>query len=331
MKFDEVFTFENLFTSYKNSCKGVRWKTSIKNYEARSVQNVAQTYEILHGGWYKQKPFAQFKVCERGKTRHIKALHISDRIVQKCFCDYFLVPELSKRLIYDNGACMKSKGMSFTADRLKAHLQKYFRENGTNEGYVLTFDFSKYFDSIDHEILLQKARKVINDDGLYEIYAYFVNSFGGVKGVGLGSQISQISAMFYTNEADHYIKEKLCIKYYGRYMDDGYIISNTKEKLDECIAALKMFADRLKLKLNIKKTRVWRIDKGFMFLNRHWTLTEKGFIKLKPSHTTLHRLRKRFRKIRDSTCKSALERFIGSTSGFIKFFNNRRLESYVYN
>lgn len=331
MKFEEVFTFSNLFNSYKGCCKGVNWKTSTKNYQVRSMQNVAATYRLLIAGEYKQKPFAKFCVCERGKTREIKALHISDRVVQKCFCDNYLVPLLSKRLIYDNGACMKKKGLMFSADRLKLHLQKYYRKNKTNVGYILTFDFSKYFDSINHAILLEKVRKVMEDDKLFEIYKYFVDCFEGDKGLGLGSQISQISALFYTNDLDHFIKERLKMKFYGRYMDDGYIISNSKEELRNCLKFLNKFSADLKLTLNQKKTKIWRLDKGFMFLNRHWTLKDTGFVKTKPSHTTLLRLRKRFKKIKNTASPEALERYVASTSGFIEFFKNRRLKNYVYN
>jgi len=331
MKFEEVFTFQNLFESYKNCCKGVNWKTSTKNYQVRAIQNVAETYKLLAEGKYKQRPFAKFIVCERGKTRQIKALHISDRVVQKCYCDNFLVPLMQKRLIYDNGACMKNKGLLFTANRLKAHLQRYYRQNKTNEGYILTFDFSKFFDSINHEILLQKARKIIEDDRLYNLYVYFVNCFEGDKGLGLGSQISQISAMFYTNELDHYIKENCHMKYYGRYMDDGYIISSSKEELQRCREILCEFSQKLKINLNQKKTRIAHIDKGFMFLNRHWVLKPTGYIKTKPSHTTLKRLKKRYRKIKKIASPEAVERYKSSTSGFIKFFNNRRLKDYVYN
>ncbi len=331
MKFEEVFTFQNLFTSYENCCKGVNWKTSTKNYQIRAIQNVAETYKKLHEGTYKQKPFAKFMVCERGKSRQIKALHISDRVVQKCYCDYFLVPLFQNRLIYDNGACMKNKGLLFTANRLKAHLQQYYRVNKTNVGYILTFDFSKFFDSINHEILLQKARKVIKDDRLFNIYKYFVNCFEGDKGLGLGSQISQVSALYYTNDMDHYIKEQHRMKYYGRYMDDGYIISSSKEKLKECLQTLIRFSAELKINLNLKKTRISRIDKGFMFLNRHWVLKPTGYIKTKPSHTTLKRLKKRYRKILKIATPDAVERYKSSTSGFIKFFNNRRIYDYVYN
>lgn len=331
MRFEEVFTFQHLYASYEKCCKGVNWKTSTKNYQIRAVQNVAATYRLLIEGKYKQKPFAKFTVSERGKTRQIKALHISDRVVQKCFCDYFLVPLMSNRLIYDSGACMKNKGLMFTANRLKAHLQKYYRTNKTNVGYILTFDFSKFFDSVDHEILLQKARKIITDDRLYKLYEYFVLCFEGGKGLGLGSQISQVSALYYTNEMDHYIKEKHRMKFYGRYMDDGYLISSSKEQLLECLETIKRFSEELKIKLNLKKTHIARIDKGFMFLNRHWVLKSTGYIKTKPSHTTLKRLKRRYRKIKKIVSPEALERYKASTSGFIKFFKNRRLNDYVYN
>lgn len=226
---------------------------------------------------------------------------------------------------------MKKKGLMFSADRLKLHLQKYYRKNKTNVGYILTFDFSKYFDSINHAILLEKVRKVMEDDKLFEIYKYFVDCFEGDKGLGLGSQISQISALFYTNDLDHFIKERLKMKFYGRYMDDGYIISNSKEELRNCLKFLNKFSADLKLTLNQKKTKIWRLDKGFMFLNRHWTLKDTGFVKTKPSHTTLLRLRKRFKKIKNTASPEALERYVASTSGFIEFFKNRRLKNYVYN
>lgn len=330
MKFEEVFTFENLYTSYKNCCKGVNWKTSTKNYQLRAVQNIVTTYQLLQEGKYRHKPYKKFTINERGKTRHISAQHISDRIVQKCYCDNFLVPLLSKRLIYDNGASIKGKGFLFTANRLKAHLQRYYREHKTNKGYILTFDFSKYFDSIDHEILLQKTRKIIEDDRLYLLYKYFIECFEGNKGLGLGSQISQISALFYTNDLDHYIKEHHKMKFYGRYMDDGYIICESKEKLRECLQTIIKFSEGLKIKVNLKKTHIARIDKGFMFLNRHWLLKETGYIKTKPSHSTLQRLKKRYRKIKDIATSDAQIRYKASVNGFLKFFNNSRLNEYIF-
>lgn len=329
--FDQVFTFSNLYKSYKNCCKNINWKTSTKNYVLHALQNLSKAYKDLHEEKYKHKSFNTFIIKERGKCREIKALHIYDRVIQKCFCDYFLVPLLVKRLIYDNGACMKNKGLTFSCKRLKCHLQQYYRKNNTNLGYILTFDFSKFFESINHKILLEKIKKLIYDKRLFNLYEYFVNSFEGETGLGLGSQISQISALFYTNDLDHFLKEKMHMKYYGRYMDDGYIICNSKEKLKECIEVLKIFSDRLKLNLNLKKTKIWRIDKGFIFLNRHWVLKKTNFIKIWPNHKTLYRLKKRYKKIKNVISLKNLNQYKASINGFLKFFKNKRIINYVYN
>ena len=336
ISFEDVFNIPNMTASVKDCYKGVNWKTSTINYKSTETQNVAVLLRELLNGSYKSKPFVKSVKTERGKSRNISALHIRDRHVQKCYCNYFLVPLLTKRLIYDNGACMKGKGCTFAVNRLKAHLQQYYRKNNfSNSGYVLTFDFSKFFESINHKLLLERVGKVVEkenaDHRLFEMYGYFVNAFEGDKGLGLGSQISQISALFFATEIDHYIKERAKMKYYARYMDDGYVISNSKEELQTLKKQIISLADEIGLKVNVKKTRIWNLQKGFMLLNRHWYLKNTGYVKLKPSHTTLLRMRKRYRKIIVMRNKDAVDRFVGSTNGFIKQFKNGRLKSYVYN
>lgn len=336
INFEDVFNFDNMIASAHGCYKGVNWKTSTINYKSTETQNVAVVVRDLMNYAYKSKPFVKDVKTERGKARNISALHIRDRNVQKCYCDYFLVPILTKRLIYDNGACMKGKGCTFAINRLKAHLQQYFRHNNySNKGYILTFDFSKFFESIDHKLLLEKVKVVVgkenSDPRLFEIYDYFVSAFEGGKGLGLGSQISQISALFFADEIDHFIKECAKMKYYARYMDDGYVIGNSKEDLRRLKNQIVELAEKLGLKVNLKKTRIWNLEKGFMLLNRHWNLTIKNYIKLKPSHTTLKRLKRRYRKIVLTKSPEAVQRFVSSTDGFIKQFNNRRLKIYVYN
>ena len=68
----------------------------------------------------------------------------------------------------------------------------------------------------------------------------FIDDFGEV-GLGLGSQISQVSALMYPNKLDHYIKEELRIQAYGRYMDDGYLVHESKEHLQHCLQEIAAF------------------------------------------------------------------------------------------
>lgn len=83
------------------------------------------------------------------------------------------------------------------------------------------------------------------------------------------------------------------------------------------------------LTINLKKTRIWKLEKGFMFLNRHWVLTSKNYIKTKPSHKTMVRIRRKYRKMSKIAKPEHIQTFLGSVQGFLKFYNNERLFAYV--
>ena len=111
--FETVFSFERLYESYRASVRGVGWKASTQRYKAASLANVTKTHEELIAGRYRSKGFYEFDIVERGKPRHIRSVHISERVVQRCLCDYCLVPMLSRSFIYDNGASLRGKGVRF--------------------------------------------------------------------------------------------------------------------------------------------------------------------------------------------------------------------------
>lgn len=115
--FSSVFTFERLYASYRASIKGVGWKASTQRYKASSLAHVTKTQEELLNGKYRSRGFYEFDIVERGKPRHIRSVHISERVVQRCLCDYCLVPVLSKSFIYDNGASLRGKGYDFAVRR----------------------------------------------------------------------------------------------------------------------------------------------------------------------------------------------------------------------
>lgn len=294
--FNLVTDTDNLYKAFKMSRRGVSWKESVQRYENYILQNLIETKSKLESGESVHKGFVEFQIHERGKIRHIKSIHISERVVQKCLCDNILVPVLRRSLIYDNGASVKGKGISFAMNRLRCHLSRFYRENKSNDGYALIIDFSKYFDNILHDKLFAIQRENLTDDRIFDLYKSFITVFGNGISLGLGSQVSQISAIAYPNKLDHYCKEVLRIRYYGRYMDDTYLIHKDKAYLEYCLQEIKKICGELGIKLNEKKTRIVPLDEGFWFLKGKYILLQSGKIICKPARDGSVRMRRKLRK-----------------------------------
>ena len=269
-----IFTYDNLYDAYKNAIKGVRWKYTTQSFMFNACCRIARIYREIQDKKFVNGEMHFFKVCERGKTRNISALPLKDRIVHKCLCDNYLTPLLKKSLTYDCGATLKEKGLSFTRRRVVAHLEKYYHKYKTNKGYVLKADFHNYFESIDHDILFNQLSKVIDDEETLNFIKYIIPD--KIKGLGLGSQVSQICALYYVSNIDHYLKEKMRFKYFGRYMDDLYIISPSKAKLYKAKKYLKEALSKLNVELSENKTQIYKLENGFVFCKCRYILTDTG-------------------------------------------------------
>jgi hypothetical protein len=294
--FSQVTDVDNLYAAFKRSMRGVAWKNSVQHFEANAMRNIADIRRKLLAGENIQHGFVEFDLHERGKTRHIKSIHISERIVQKCLCDNVLTPILTYPLIYDNGASVKGKGVHFAIRRLITHLSKYYRKNDfSNAGYALLIDFTKYFDNIRHDILFTLAEKYITDPQVLDLARRFVSVFGPGKSLGLGSQVSQDFAIFHPNKLDHSIKG-MGIKYYGRYMDDLYLIHADKDYLRYCLAEIEKVCDTLGIIINKKKTRIVKLSSGVGFLKGKYRLLPSGKVLRLPGKDSTKRMRRKLTK-----------------------------------
>jgi hypothetical protein len=279
--------------------RGVAWKESVQRFEANAMRNIADIRRKLLAGENVQSGFVEFELRERGKIRHIKSVHISERIVQKCLCDNVLTPVLTYPLIYDNGASVESKGVHFAIRRLITHLCRFYRQNGfSNDGYALLIDFSKFFDNVRHDVLFALLDRHITDLRILDLVCRFISVFGPGKSLGLGSQVSQIAAIFYPNELDHVIKEKLRIKFYGRYMDDLYLIHADKDYLRYCLARIEEFCNTLGIIINKKKTRIVKLSSGVNFLKGKYRLLPSGKVLRLPDKDSSKRIRRKLRKFK---------------------------------
>lgn len=294
--FEDVFSYENLYSSGHICCKGVGWKSSTQSYRFNIVTNTANTRRELLEGTYKSRGFIEFDLYDRGKMRHIRSIHISERVVQRTLCDKAVNPTLKPSLIYDNGASTQNKGIDFALNRLTCHLQRHWRKYGT-EGYVLLFDFSNYFANAQHWPVKLELEKRIHDERTRALANECLDNFGPI-GYGLGSQISQTAALALPNRLDHVIKEELAIKGYARYMDDGYLIHHDKGHLKHCLARMKEVCQSLGIILNTKKTKIVPLSRGFKFLQVRFTLTETGKVLRKMSFESIRKMRRKLKKFK---------------------------------
>ena len=274
--YNQVMSYGHIKESAKKCTLGVTWKTSVQMFTVNQLQWCATLYNQIHDHTYKSKGFYRFWICERGKTRFIQSVHISERCVQKTLNNYGLKPYIINRLIYDNGASLSGKGTEFSLKRLRKHLATHYRKH-RRRGGILIIDFHDYFNSIPHSQLLPLIRYAIQNDDIYNLSKYFIDAFGDI-GLGLESEISQIAAVYYPNYLDHYIKERLHIKGYGRYMDDIYIIHEDIDYLRYVLTEVKRIASDLGIQLN-PKTSITRFESGsFVYLKRRHRITTSGKI-----------------------------------------------------
>lgn len=294
--FNKIFTFENLYESYKKCIKNLTWKPSVQRYIADDIANIIRLEKELKNGTFKSKGFYEFDIMERGKPRHIRSVDIEERIVQRCLCDFCLVPVLSRSLIYDNGACIKDKGQHFTIKRIKRHLKEYHNKYRV-DGVMLTMDFKSYFDKITHTLVYNLTDNLFTDEKLLKLIHHFVDAFGDV-GLGLGSQISQILAISVTNRLDHYIKEVLGVRWYGRYNDDMWFICRTKEEAEYITKKIIEYVEPLGLVIHPNKIKINDLQKGFTLMKIKFILKPTGYIVMLPDKKKLVRERRKLKKIK---------------------------------
>lgn len=303
--FNWVFSYKHLYKSFKKCCRNVGWKASTQKYKSLAPLKVWQTLTKLRLRRYRSKGFFEFYIVERGKRRHIRSVLIDERVVQRCLCDYCLVPLFSRTFIYDNGASIHNKGYHFARNRVTRYLRRHNRKYG-KDGYALLFDFSKFFDNISHDLCKKILRKHVQDERIIELVDHFIDMFGNV-GLGLGSQISQIFALATANELDHMIKEELRVEAYERYMDDGCLLHRSKEYLLRCKQRIVQKCRELGIEMNGKKTIIVKLSRGFTWLKTKFYILDSGKVIRKITRESVVKMRHKLQAFRHMVDEFVLE------------------------
>lgn len=346
---ERAWTLDNLIDAWYKVKKVSHWKEITQRYEEDLLLRLTNLRNNLLKGTAKLGTAHNFVISERGKNRLIYSYDLDTRVAVRSFIDNILLPLVKPKLIYDNGASLKGKGLDFHRDRIITHLKSYYNHYG-NGGYILTIDFKKFFDNIDHEKLKQMFADVLQDqessdfvNSLIDTYQLDISClsdkeiqdlettpFDSVKfydkklalekhgavtdkepiflkrGVFIGGQLSQIAGILYPYKLDNFIKIVKGEKYYGRYMDDLYIISQSKEHLRSLLQEITEKCKEYGIFLNQKKTQITPINRFFTICKIQYLVKENGDIVRKPCKDSFNRERKAIRKFRKNLDESKM-------------------------
>lgn len=298
--FDKSMTYGSLRRALKRCCRGVRWKDSVVGYELHAAQNTHKLIDAISKGTYKLTNYQKFTVYEP-KKREIVATRLPDRQIQMALCEGGLYQDFTEHFIYDNCACQTGKGTDFALKRMKIHMLRHYQKYGT-DGWVLKCDVRKFFPSTPHDVAKTAARKRISDSKAYKMVEDIIDSFEGDKGIGLGSQVSQLIELSVLDDLDHFIKEKLHIRTYVRYVDDFILIHPDKEYLKYCRSEIEKKLAEIHLELN-DKTTLFPLKQGIVFLQWHFYYTSTGGVRMKMSNKKQGTERRRLKKLYEKELK----------------------------
>lgn len=350
--FDEVFTFESIYRAHLRGRLAKRDKNPLVNFEASLLESIYKLYSQLKDGTFKFSKYHHFVVYEP-KKREIQTLRYCDRVVQHVICDDVLQPYFGKRAILDNAVCQVGKGSHFALKRFEDMLRSHVRKNGVT-GYFLKCDILKYFPSIPHDRLKQIFCSRFKDEKLKNLIAQVIDSYCTKpeflekygydcltpdpektgRGIPIGNQTSQVFGMFYLNEVDRLVKEKLRVKVYSRYMDDFVLVHTDKEFLRSALKQIAAAVESLGLKFNTK-TMICPLKNGVTYLGFRYFFTPGGKLIKTVKKKTKRRIRWRTKLLKKAYLEGLItsERVRQSLSAFhghLKHARSYRLKREVF-
>lgn len=259
--YEKIIAFKNLEYSYRQVIKGERkFKKDAILFSMLEDVNLVQLWQELKTGQYRVGEYIRFKVYEP-KERLVSAPRVMDKILQ--FAIHNIIKNVYANVfISDSYACLESRGTHSAVNAVQRNQR--IAERDLHDPWVVKLDVSKFFYSIDRDILKPILRKKIKcKKTLWLLDLIIDSSPEGECGIPLGNVTSQDFANIYLNELDQYTKRYLGIRYYVRYMDDVVAIVDGKESAQKLLLDMSNFlVERLNLVANPKKSKIFKLKQG---------------------------------------------------------------------
>lgn len=318
--FNSICSMDNLYRAYQNAKSGKGWYKEVKQIEKRPFYYLAGLQYMLKNHLFKTSEYEIFILNEGKKKRDVYKLpFFPDRIAQWAILQV-IEPFLLANMTADTYSAIPGKGIQPIVDDLRGHYKtkivdgkkksvwvpSILLSDEENTRYCYKIDLHHYYQSINHEVLKQKFRKVFKDPELLWLLDEIADSIntateedlielslsGEIEvdpntGIPIGNYMSQYSGNFYLSSFDHWVKEELHTKHNYRYMDDVVIFSSSKEELHEIHKKVTAYL-RDYLHLNIKgnyqifPTKVRGVDfVGYRFFGEYTLLRKSTAINFK--------------------------------------------------
>ena len=261
--YENTYKPENIRACYYEVIHNTRNKRQVHQLQKNADKVLHSIYEELKNEKYVVGKYNIFVIYEP-KQRVIVSQGMKDKIVNHLIAREILYPAILPCLVPYNVASRPGMGTRKALEYMDRYRKEFSKKYG--KYYILKCDISRFFLSINHRILKKKLRKKIKDPKALKIVFDVIDSHN--SGIGIGSMTSQVLAIFYLNDMDHFIKEELKIKGYIRYQDDFLLFSESKEYLEKCLERIKEFLKKEKLTLN-NKTRIYTSNENICFLGRN--------------------------------------------------------------
>lgn len=290
-----------LHLSYLQARKNKRNTLNQLKFELNQETNLYQLANAIYDRAYKPKPSIAF-IIHKPVMREIFAADFSDRVIHHLIyrCIY---PIIDRKLIHDTYSCRVGKGTLFGINRAKKFIRSC-SQNFSKDAYVLKADIEAYFMNMQHGLIYEKVLKLIPDDKtvflglsretlLYLLRQTIFNTvtkncrikgnrgdWNGLPsnkslfhypddtGLPIGNLTSQVFGNVYLNDFDHFVKKRLNIKYYGRYVDDMLFVHEERDFLTEVIPYLEEEVSLAGLRLHPKKIVLKSVEEGIYYLGQ---------------------------------------------------------------
>ena len=217
----DPFSRERLLSSWTLYRRKKRRLAAVQAFDLRREEEIERLHRELHDGSYRHGAYRTFVVHDP-KRRTITAAGLRDRIVHQAVTDE-LTRVFEPVFLDCSYSARATRGVHLAVDRAERSIAR-LRSAGAWPIWAWKGDVRKFYDSVDHALLLRLIGRRVRDPRFLDVVRALVAShhsqFGPGKGIPIGNLSSQIFANIYLHELDRFAKHELRLRHYLRYADD---------------------------------------------------------------------------------------------------------------